>query len=165
MPGPRDDHDGLVVPRVERRAGRRVDLGHALALEELAQLAVDGGDALRPRVVVELDGSRLDGPVEVVSEIQDLGDQVHAGEAEVALALLRGAALEVRELRALALEQADVLVRLGERFVALDGECLELGGEGGRGGIELVDAFLGAGLSGHGSPGSGGWLVRHRGGR
>ena len=47
--GARDAHDRLVLARVERRAGRRLDWRHALALEEQAQLAVDGGDAVGPR--------------------------------------------------------------------------------------------------------------------
>ena len=87
-------------------------VGHALALEELAELAVDGGDALEPRVCGDRLGSRLDGAVEVVGEGQDLADEVLAGEAEVAHALLGRAPLEVLELGALALEGGEVLVGL-----------------------------------------------------
>ena len=71
----------------------------------VAQLAVDGRDALEPRVVGDGRRPGLDGPVEVVGDGQDLADQVLVGQAEVAVALLGRAALEVEELGALALER------------------------------------------------------------
>src|SRR4029079_14288988 len=58
--GAGDAHDRFVLARVERRAGGGLDLGHSLALEELAQLAVDGDDPVGPRVVVEVVGPGLD---------------------------------------------------------------------------------------------------------
>ena len=70
--GAGDAHDGLVLAGVEGGPGRRVDGGHALALEQQPELAVDGGDALGPGAVGELGGAHLDGPVEVVGEVEDL---------------------------------------------------------------------------------------------
>ena len=81
-PVPGHAHDRLVLARVERLADAPRP-GHALALEEAAQLAVDGGDAVGPRVVLEVGGSGLDGAVEVVGERQHLADQVLAREAEL----------------------------------------------------------------------------------
>ena len=49
-------------------------------------------DALDPRVVGDRLGPGVDGAVEVVGERQHLADEVLAGEAELALALLGGRA-------------------------------------------------------------------------
>ena len=87
--------------------------GHALALEQVAQLAVDG--ARRPRTTGRrrsIAGRASMAQVEVVGEAQDLADEVLGGEAEVALALLGGPALEVEELGPLALQGEQVLVGL-----------------------------------------------------
>src|SRR4051794_39515532 len=43
--------DRLVLAGIECSTGRRVDRGHAFALEELAELAIDGGDALEPGIL------------------------------------------------------------------------------------------------------------------
>ena len=142
----RDVDDGLVLARVERRARVGHDGAHALALEQLPELPVDGRDALGPRVLGELRGARVDRPVEVVRDGQDLRDEALVGEPRAGQPLLGAAALEVQELRAFALERGEVLVGLGARVVPLGPEGLEIGGEGGGGRIELVDALLGAGL-------------------
>ena len=62
-------------------------------------------------VTGDLVGPGLDGQVEVVGDGQDLAQQVLAGEAGVALALLGRAAPEVLELGALALQPGEVLLR------------------------------------------------------
>ncbi|MEJ7696017.1 MAG: hypothetical protein WKF78_05170 [Candidatus Limnocylindrales bacterium] len=89
-------------------------------------------------------GTLLDGQVEVVGEGHDLADEVLGGKAEIALAVLRGAPLEVEELRALALERAQVLVRLAAGGVTLGFEGLDLGQQGRRRDVDLVSSFLGA---------------------
>ena len=101
-----------MLARIEGVPGPASIGGHALALEEGAQLAIDGADALEPGVAGDRLRTRLDGEVEVVGEGQDLADEVLGGETQVALALLGGAALEVEELGALALERDQVLVGL-----------------------------------------------------
>ena len=143
-----------MLARVERPSGRRVDGGHALALEQEAQLAIDGGDALEPGVVGDRRRARLDGAVEVVGEDEHLADEVLAGEAEVAHPLLGRPALEVLELGPLALERAEVVVGGGAGGVAFRGQRLDLGEQGGRRDVDLVGARLGAGAA----------SVRHRGG-
>ena len=50
LAGPGHVDDGVVLSWIERPAGSGVDRAHALALEELAELAVDRRDALRPGV-------------------------------------------------------------------------------------------------------------------
>src|SRR5512142_2301794 len=47
----RDVGDRLVLAGIEGQPRRRLDRSDALALEQLPELAVDGGDALDPRVV------------------------------------------------------------------------------------------------------------------
>jgi hypothetical protein len=86
--GARDVGDRIVLPRIERPAGRRVDCGHALALEQGPQLAVDRCDTADPGVVGDLGWPGIDRQVEVVGDGQDLADQDHAGQPEVALTLL-----------------------------------------------------------------------------
>src|SRR5215218_1668955 len=153
------DH-GLVLAGIERGAGSRVERADALALEEQAELAVDRGDALGPRVVGQVGRPVLDRPVEVVGQLEHLADEVLTREAELSLALLGGPALEVRELGALALEGAQVLVRLGGGLVAGGLHLVELGDERARRDVELLDALLGAGLACHRSPGLGGHAYR-----
>ena len=82
--GAGDGGDRFVFARVESRARRCVDGRDALALEQDAQLAIDGGDTLEPRVVGDRFGPGVDGAVEVVREVQDLADEVLGGEPEVA---------------------------------------------------------------------------------
>ena len=160
--GPGDAHDGLVLARVERRAGRRLDGGDALALEEQAQLAVDRGDALEPAVALEACRRVGDRAVEVVREDSTLRMRSSPARPASRTRSSAGAALEVGELRPLALQRGQVLVRLGHGIVALgdgrvaggDGD-LQLGEQGGRGDVDLLDSLLGAGLAVHGSPGLG----------
>ena len=92
------------------RPGRRVDGGHAFALEQEAELAIDGGDALEPGVLGDRRRPRLDGAVEVVGDVEHLADEVLAGEPEVAHPLLARPPLEVLELGPFALERAEVVV-------------------------------------------------------
>src|SRR6476646_6212521 len=47
----RDVRDGFVLARIERSAGRRIDTRHAFALEQQAELAIDGSDALEPGIL------------------------------------------------------------------------------------------------------------------
>src|SRR5688500_2376762 len=136
--------DGLVIAGIERCTGRRIDGAHALALEELAELAIDDADALEPRVRSDRLRSSLDGPVEVVREVEDLADEVLGREPEVALALLGGPALEVEELRALALQGVEVFVGLDAGRVGLCIERLDLRQQLCGAEVDLVGALLGA---------------------
>src|SRR5437867_8711689 len=113
----RDVRDALVLARVERCAGRGIDRRHALALEELAELAVDGRDALDPRLVDAGFGTVLDREVEIVGEREHLANERLGGEAEHGLPLLGRAALEVEELGALALQRGEVVVALANCVV------------------------------------------------
>src|SRR4051794_28103593 len=47
----RDVQDRFVLARIEGATGRRVDRRHAFALQELAELAIDGRDALEPGIL------------------------------------------------------------------------------------------------------------------
>jgi hypothetical protein len=125
-----------------RRA--RADQAHALALEQAAELAVDGGDALEPGVPGDRVGPRLDGAVEVVGHGEHLADEILAGEPEVALALLRRSALEVEELGSLALERRQVVLRLAFGLGELTREVLDIGQQLGGPDIDLLGALLGA---------------------
>jgi hypothetical protein len=122
-----------------------IDRRHA-SLEQQAELAVDGGDALHPGVLVQVYGPRLERPVEVVRQREHLADQVFAGQAEVPLPFLGGAASEVGELRAFPLESGQVPVGFRDGFVALGAQGFDLGGQCRRGGVERLDALLGAGF-------------------
>ena len=66
---------------------------HALGLEQGAQLAVDGRDALHPGRVARVRRHVLDGQVEVVRELEHPQQEPVAGEAASSGALLLGAAL------------------------------------------------------------------------
>ena len=127
---------------IERRAGRGVDLGDALALEQRPELAIDRRDALDPRVVGDRFVPGVDRPVEVVGEHEDLADQVFPGEAEHGLALLRRAASVVGELGALALEAGEVVLGLLAGGVALDRERLDVGQQLRRRDVDLVGPLL-----------------------
>src|SRR6185369_10463284 len=116
-PGPGHVGDRFVLVRVEMHAGRRVDARDALAVEQGAELAIDGCDALDPGLVDAGLRPVLDGEVEVVGDGEDLADQALGRQAEHRLALLAGAALEVDELRTLALERGEVLVPLARELV------------------------------------------------
>ena len=145
--GARDVGDGLVLARVERATGRCVDGGHALALEQRPQLAVDGGDALEPGVVGDRRRPGLDGPIEVVGDGQHLADEVLAGQAEIAHPLLGRPALEVLELRALALERHEVLLGHAGGLVALGRQGLDLADQRGRRDVDVVGALLRTGAA------------------
>jgi len=119
------------VSWIERLADR-LERADAFALEELAQLAVDGGNALCPRIARELGWHCLDRTVEVVGDGEHLADQGLAGEPEPLLALLARPAAEVAELRALALERLEVLVGLLARRRFLLASLVELA-------LELLD--------------------------
>src|SRR5436190_9470209 len=107
----RDIGDRLVLARVERATRRGVDGADALALEELAELAVDRRDAFEPGVVGDGGRAGLDRTVEVVRDGQPLADEVLAGKTEVAHPLLARSALEVLELGTFALQREKELVR------------------------------------------------------
>ena len=131
--------------RIEGRAGHGVDRRHAFALEEDPQLAVDGRDALEPRVLSDRGRTRVDGAVEVVRDVEDLADEVLGGQAEIAVALLGGPSLVVEELGSLALERDQVVLGDLGRGVALGGQCLDDVEQGGRRDIDLLDALLRSG--------------------
>src|SRR5215212_2062018 len=78
----RDVHDGLVLAGIEWRPRLRGDRLDALTLEERAQLPVDRGDTLDPAVGGELRRPVVDGKVEVVSDGEDLADEVLPRESE-----------------------------------------------------------------------------------
>jgi hypothetical protein len=143
----------LVLARIEGQA-ERLDRRDPLRLEQHAQLAVDGRDALHPAVGGERLGHGLDGPVEVVGDGDDLAQERLVGQAGRGLPLLLGAALVVLEVGRDALQASQVLRRLLDGVVALALQVRHLLHElGDAGCLERLDALLGSGLVGrHASP-------------
>ena len=146
--------DGLVLARVERPAGRGVDGGHALALEQQAELAVDGGDALEPgvlgdrrRVAPRWRGrSRRRRPRTLRIRSSPASPRSRSRSSAVRRLKFRNSARSRWSAARYSSARA-------ERVVALGGQRLDLGGEGGRRDVDLVGALLGAGAV----------SVRHRG--
>ena len=119
--------------------------GHALALEEQAQLAVDGGDALEPGVVGDRRRAGLDGPVEVVGEARTLRMRSSAARPRsrsrsslVRRLKLRNSARS--RWRAARYSSAGLLVAASRSAV----ERLDVGEQRGRRDVDLVGALLGA---------------------
>ena len=136
--------DGIVDARVERLPAPRLDRRDALAVEQESELAVDRRDAVGPGVAGERRRPGVDREVEVVGDGDDLAEQAFRREAERRLPLFGGPALEVLELRPLALEPREVLVGLAERLVPLRGQRLDVGQQLRRADVDLVGALLGA---------------------
>src|SRR4051794_39642494 len=141
----RDVQDRLVLARIEGATRRRVDRRHTFALQELAELAIDGRDALEPGILGDRSRTRLDRAVEVVGKVEDLADQILAGETEVAHPLLGRAPSEVLELGAFALKGEEIFVGRLAADVQLGGEPLDLVREGRRRDVDIVGPRLGAG--------------------
>src|SRR5665811_444618 len=121
-----------------------LDRGHALALEERPELAVDRDDPLEPRVVARLWREVLEGEVEVVGQLHDPREQGLAGAVEVALPVGLRPALEVRVVGRGPLGRHKVLVGLRERRSAFGGQRLDLGEERRRSRLELRDPVVGS---------------------
>jgi hypothetical protein len=102
-PRARDASDGLVLARVESSADR-LDRRHALALEQRPELAVEEDDALDPAGTLELRGHMVEGSIEVVGDSQELAQKRLAGQAELPLAVLGRAPLEVGKVGSRALQ-------------------------------------------------------------
>ena len=135
-----------MLARVERPPGG-LDRRHALRLEQEAQLAVDGRDALDPGHLRQLGGHGLDGAVEIIHDRQDLAQQQFVGQPEQLLALLLRAAPVVLEVGRGALPAGEVVAGLLSRGGQLRlqlRDALQQLGRGGR--PEGLDALLGAGL-------------------
>ena len=83
-------------------------------------------DALEPGILGDRGRTCLDGAVEVVGKVQDLADEVLAGETEVAHPLLGRAPSEVLELGAFALEGEEIFVGRLAAGVELGGQPFDL---------------------------------------
>ena len=79
------------------------------------------------------------------AKVEDLADEILAGETEVAHPLLGRAPPEVLELGAFALEGEEVFVGRLAAGVELGGQPLDLVGQGRRRDVDIVGPRLGAG--------------------
>src|SRR5687768_2820034 len=113
----------LVEVRVERQSDR-LDLGHALRLEDAAELALHELDALDPRVV-GLGRHVLERPVEVVEHAEQPADQHRGAELAELRALVIGPALVVAEVGGRSLPVVQVLLGLRRRRRQLALELLD----------------------------------------
>ena len=145
--------DRLVQVRIEWQA-ERLDLGHALGLQQVAQLALDQAHPIDP-ALVGIGRDVLERAIEIVDHGQQLADQQRVGELREPLTLLVDPAPVVGEVGGSALQAAQVFIGLLARLVQHALHVLELRYQLGARRATRMARVLGGAVGGslsHGSP-------------